>query len=134
VFTRVLAIDPGRAKCGIAVVSREEGVLARTVVAVADVAGIVSDYISRFTPDAIVTGSGTGSDAIAEMVEPLSKAVYIIDENMSTQKARVRYFIDNPPRGWRRFIPRGLLTPPETYDDYAAVILAEIFLCGQEKA
>ena len=56
--------------------------------------------------------------------------VTLVDEHRSTEEARRRYFVDNPPSGWRRLMPRGLLTPPVPYDDYVAIILAERYLAG----
>ena len=39
----------------------------------------------------------------------------------------------NPPRGWRRLLPVSMQMPPEPYDDYVAVILAQRFLRGDGK-
>lgn len=130
-YIRILAIDPGRSKCGIAVVSREEGIVARQTVPVDQTTPVVKGLMSQFDPKAVVIGSGTGSEPIVHDIESIFNPVYIIDENLSSQKARERYFIDHPPKGWRRLLPKGLLTPPEPYDDYAAVILAELFLQSQ---
>lgn len=129
----ILAIDPGRVKCGIAIVSVDEGVLARTIVNVSDVSNTTRLLAARFKPDAIVIGSGTGSKDVENALNGLPVEVYIVDERLSTQKARVRYFLDNPPKGWRRFVPKGLLTPKQPYDDYAAVLLAEKFIANTEK-
>jgi hypothetical protein len=56
-----------------------------------------------------------------------------VDEHGTTLRARARYFTDHPPRGWRRLIPRSLQTPPEPYDDYVAVLLAEAALTVVER-
>jgi len=49
----------------------------------------------------------------------------------TTIRARARYFAANPPRGWRRIVPRGMLLPPRPIDDFAAVLIAERFLAGE---
>jgi hypothetical protein len=36
----------------------------------------------------------------------------------------------HPPRGWRRFVPRGMLLPPRPIDDFAALLIAERLLAG----
>ncbi len=127
----VLAIDPGRIKCGVAVVSRTNGVLVRTIVPKGDIPLTVRLFEARFDPDAIVVGGATGSRDIINSLSTISIPLHIVDEHLSTQQAKARFFKDNPPRWWRRLIPLGLQVPPIPYDDYAAVLLAERFLCSQ---
>ena len=129
----VIAIDPGRAKCGLAVVSRAEGVIAKTIIAADDVRDTVKLLASRFEPQTLLVGGGTGGENTARSIGSLSIPVYIVDEWFTTQKARVRYFKENPPRGWRRLVPRGMLVPSEPYDDYAAILIAEEFLRTQKE-
>lgn len=128
----VVAIDPGRAKCGIAVVRKSDGtfeVLHREVVATAKLGLTVANLASRFSPDAVVLGGGTSSSEAARVVENLQSApVVIVEEKFSTLAARKRYFEENPPRGLRRLIPLSLQVPPHPYDDYVAVMLAEKYL------
>jgi RNase H-fold protein (predicted Holliday junction resolvase) len=130
-ISEVIAIDPGRFKCGIAVVSRQGGILERTIIAPDGVQDTVAVLAARFKPQAIIIGNGTNSALIAKSVEALSLPVHMVDETHTTLRARKRYFADNEPRGWRRIVPRGLLTPPVPFDDYAAVIMAEDFLSSQ---
>ncbi|MBI2844816.1 MAG: pre-16S rRNA-processing nuclease YqgF [Armatimonadetes bacterium] len=130
----VLAIDPGRAKCGIAIVSREEGVLAQAIVRVDDLPSTARLLALRFKPDVIVIGAGTGARFVKTIVARFGDTpYYFVDERMSTQKARARYFKDHPPTGWRRLVPRSLLVPDRPYDDYAAIRLAEDFLRGNHE-
>jgi RNase H-fold protein (predicted Holliday junction resolvase) len=132
VVRTVLAIDPGRAKCGLAVVSRDEGVLARTIVGLADLADTARLLAARFEPQAVVVGGGTGAAVVTAAISSLPIPVHVVDERLTTRNGRARYFRDNPPRGWRRLLPRSLLVPREPYDDYAAVLLAEQFLAAGE--
>lgn len=122
----VLAIDPGRDKCGIALVS-SEGVLHREVVSREGCPSAIMALSSQHSPDEIVIGDGTGSEALAGEIRGLAGAVavVVVDEAYTSEKARKRYLLENPPKGIRRLIPRGLLTPNRAYDDYVAVILAE---------
>jgi len=124
----VLAVDPGRDKCGVAVC--EPGIVhARAVVAREDLPALVRDWQERYAATEVVVGNRTAS---AEVMEALARAgarrVLLVEEQGTTLRARSRYFAEHPPRGWRRFVPRGLQTPPEPYDDYAAVLLAEAAL------
>lgn len=130
----VIAIDPGRIKCGIAVVRKSDGtveVLHREVIPTTKLGPTVANLASRFSPDAVVLGGGTSSSAAARVVENLQSApVVIVEEKFSTLAARKRYFEENPPRGLRRLIPLSLQVPPHPYDDYVAVMLAEKYLQG----
>ena len=124
----VLAIDPGRMKCGVAVCAPGR-VLARAVVDPGGLAACVMDWQTRYRVTDVVIGDQTGAADVERIVAPIvSGAIRRIDEAGTTLRDRDRYFKDHPPRGWRRLIPRGLLTPPEPYDDYAAVLLAEAAL------
>lgn len=124
----VLAIDPGRQKCGVAVCAPGR-VLARTVVATAHLAELVREWGDRFGVTEVAIGDRTGAaDAARTVAGVLDVPQRFVDEAGTTLRARMRYFDEHPPRGWRRLIPRGLQTPPQPYDDYVAVLLAEATL------
>lgn len=130
----VIAIDPGRAKCGIAAARAGNPVqiLLQAVVDTGSIAEVARDLAARYSPDAIIVGDGTNSSAVCETVTALDLAsVETVDERHSTELARKRFFADNPPRGLRRLIPTSLQTPDRPCDDYVAVILAERYLEGR---
>jgi RNase H-fold protein (predicted Holliday junction resolvase) len=131
----ILAVDPGREKCGTAVVDAEGGVLDKAVVAANDLGARAADLVGRYDISVIVIGDRTGADAAAEILERALPDVEtaVVDEHRSTEEARRLYFREHPPRGWRRLIPVGLQTPPRPYDDYVAVILARRYLQGREE-
>lgn len=130
----VLAIDPGRMKCGVAVVKRgasggSSHTLYRGVIDTGAVPDVILELARAHNPDMILIGDGTNSAALVRAVEDLGPAsVKVVDEKFTTLQARNRYFAENPPRGLRRLIPISLQTPPRPFDDYVAVILAERFL------
>ena len=126
----VLAIDPGRQKCGAAVC--EPGrVLARAVVAPEMLPDLVRQWQRRLGVTEVVIGNRTASTEVVRALSAVSSLpLRGIDEAGTTLRARARYFAEHPPRGWRRLVPRSLQTPPEPYDDYAAVLLAEAALAG----
>jgi len=134
-MTTVLAIDPGREKCGLAVVGHA-GILHKQVLPPKRIPEILPALIASHSVARIIVGAGTGgralADALRELVDPTP--IDLVDETLSTHKARARFFEDNPPRGLRRLIPRGLLVPHKPYDDYVAVILAEDYLERTEHA
>ncbi|MDR7485847.1 MAG: hypothetical protein QN187_11010 [Armatimonadota bacterium] len=127
----VLAVDPGRTKCGVAVCAPGE-VRARAIVAPQALPALVSDWQARYGVTLIVVGNRTGSaDVMASLREVATVPLRLVEEAGTTLRARARYFAEHPPRGWRRLIPLGLQTPPEPYDDYVAVLLAEAALTAQ---
>jgi RNase H-fold protein (predicted Holliday junction resolvase) len=122
---RILAIDPGRQKCGVALLDAEAGLLARAVVPRGELRATLDEWCERYHPDLLLLGRGTGSRDLLEILSTFSLPVRRVQERDSTRRARERYFAENPPRGWRRLLPCSFQTPPVPVDDYAAWILAE---------
>ena len=126
----VIAVDPGREKCGIAVVCRTGSVLWQGIVPAAEMCHTVERLATEHGAGCVVVGDRTGSlRACAALREtgPFGGrlAVTTVNEHKSTEEARARYWRANPPRGLWRLVPEGLRTPPRPVDDYVAVILAE---------
>lgn len=128
-MSTVLAIDPGRDKCGIAVLSPQGDVLLHEIVPTAALETRVSELAAEYAPR-IIMGDGTTSAATKARIEAQVGAVTLVDEYRTTEEGRRLYWAENPPRGWRRLVPRGLLTPTVPVDDFAAVALARRFLAG----
>jgi len=126
----VIAVDPGRDKCGVAVVARGGGALDKRVVAAACLAEQVAELAARYHIATVVVGDRTGRRAAAAALAEVrpggrSLALASVDEHRSTDEARARYWRDHPPRGLARLVPVTLRVPPVPVDDYVAVILAE---------
>ena len=123
----VLAIDPGREKCGVAVLATDGRILVQEVVVTAELDAVVGALIAAYTP-IVIMGNGTTSVAAKARVEALGYEVILVDEYRTTDAAKRAYWEAHPPRGWRRLVPRGMLVPPVPVDDFVAVILAQRFL------
>ena len=123
----VLAIDPGREKCGVAVLASDGRVLVQRVVTTAELDAAVGALIRAYEPN-VIMGNGTTSAAAKARVEELGCEVALVDEYRTTDAAKCTYWEAHPPRGWRRLMPRGMLVPPVPVDDFVAVILAQRFL------
>lgn len=131
---RVLAVDPGREKCGVAVCA-PEGVVARKVVPLPELHPLVRRWVDTYQVQIVLVGDQTGSKHVFDLLIGLPVPVRAARERDTTLRARRRYFREHPPRGWRRLLPLSLQLPPEPYDDYAAVVLAEAYLeAAREKA
>lgn len=132
-----IGIDPGKAKCGVAVVGEKSGVLWKGIVSASDVGQRVVKLLNEFGANAIIVGGGTGSREVVKWLTEAGVAKHLLitaDERFTTLEARRRYFQEHPPKGWRRLIPISLQTPPEPYDHYAAILLAERYISKRVKA
>jgi RNase H-fold protein (predicted Holliday junction resolvase) len=125
----VIAIDPGRDKCGLAVVRADGRVLQKAVVPARQIGQVVERLLADYPGSVLALGDRTAARDIREIIrERVPISPVLVDEHRSTEQGRRRYFRENPPRGWRRLLPIGLQTPPRPYDDYVAVVLAERYL------
>jgi len=120
----VLAIDPGSHKCGLGVVS-ESGILHREIAATAKLPERVTELCARFSPDIVLMGNGT---RCTELEATLPVKIERVPESHTTERARKRYWQENPLRGLAQLWPTSLRTPPGPVDDWVAVILAEDWL------
>jgi RNase H-fold protein (predicted Holliday junction resolvase) len=123
----VLAIDPGSAKCGVAVVQADGTVLYRAIITVDSTVEETRTLVARYRPVVVLMGRGTGSKPALKLLEEaeLGSPLCPVDETRTSEEARARFVAENPARGWERLLPRSLRTPTQPYDDYVAVILAE---------
>lgn len=127
-LNNVLGIDPGRLKVGVAVVDASGVILAREIIAPDALETRLPDLIAQWHIARIALGDSTASAHARAQIEraiaDASVELIIVDESGSTLEARPLYWIDNPPRGWRKVLPLSLQEPPQPIDDYAAVIVA----------
>jgi len=122
----ILGIDPGTRKCGYAVLSQAGGAPVEIgIVETPQLGPLAVALVARHPIRAIALGSGTHAPPVALALRACGIPVHVVDERETTLRARFRYFKDNPPKGWRRWVPRGMLLPPRPIDDYAALLIAE---------
>lgn len=125
----VLAVDPGRRKCGLALVTGQLECVQRSVVAREDLLHEVRQWLQRWGVQRVLVGGATGSKPVVqELKEGLTVEVEVVSEYKTSERARGRYFRDHPPRGVWRWVPLGLQVPPVPIDDYAALVMAEDYL------
>lgn len=132
----LLAVDPGRRKCGLAVLTPDGQALERSIVETVRVEEELMRLKSLHCPAQVVVGNGTFLDDVKQTLERIfgRESVAEIDEYRTTDEARVLYFQENPPRGLWRLVPLGLQFPPRPIDDYAAVVLGRRFLALKTNA
>jgi RNase H-fold protein (predicted Holliday junction resolvase) len=123
----ILGLDPGRDKCGVAVINSQQEVICHQVIDSTKAIAIIQQLVQKYAINLIVMGDGTTSPAWQQQIESnlLAVAVTTINETNSTLEARDRYWQMYPPTGLQRLIPQGLRTPPRPVDDIVAIILIE---------
>lgn len=132
-FLVIAAVDPGREKCGLAIVDESGRVLDQEVIATVWLTDELAERLSRFAPELILVGNGTtGGDAIQRIRDAFPAVrVESVNEYHSTEDAKRAYWQAHPPRGWRRFFPASMQVPPVPVDDFVAVLLAQRYLINR---
>ncbi len=138
----LLAIDPGRAKCGLAVVRQPDTLhesafcLERQVVETPRLTLSVGDILRR-RPEIsrILLGNATHSATLRKALADVfpQMPLELVDEFNTSARARARFVQENPAPGWRRLLPPGMRFPEVPYDDYAALLLAEDYFSRQSE-
>jgi hypothetical protein len=126
----VMAIDPGKTKCGLAILESSGNVLYAEVVGTQDLLTSAQNLIDQYHPLALIVGNGTGCSGILTECSKLRSLlpVHQVEEHHTSELARKRYCVDHPPKGLRKLIPPSLRFPDSPYDHYVAIILAERWL------
>ena len=130
---KYLGIDPGRSKTGLALVDAAGSILALHIAHTEHIEVELSAFAGKEKLAGIIMGDGTNSKAIGQAVSKVFAAVplSLVGEAHSTEEARSLYWQVNPPRGWRRLVPPGMLVPSEPLDAYAAVVQVKRWLSLQ---
>jgi len=123
----VIAIDPGRAKCGVAVVAPDGTLLAKSVVDLADLTPLLEQLLPAHEDSSLIVGDSTGSQGVCQALEAAFPHLRLerVPEYRSTERALARWRDTVRPQGWRKLLPRPFRFPNEPIDDFAAWILAE---------
>ena len=130
---KYLGIDPGRSKTGLALVDAAGSILALNIAHTEHIEVELSAFAGKEQLAGIIMGDGTNSKAIGQAVSKVFAAVplALVGEAHSTEEARSLYWQVNPPRGWRKLVPLGMLVPSEPLDAYAAVVQVKRWLALQ---
>lgn len=122
--------DPGKDKCGLAIVSDIGTAIRHDVIPSNQALQTLQDWQDSHPIQTLILGDQTGSKVwrsrIAEALPNLE--ILTIDERYSSQEARDRYWQLYPAQGLQKLIPQGMRTPPRPIDDLVAIILVERYL------
>jgi RNase H-fold protein (predicted Holliday junction resolvase) len=125
----ILGFDPGRDKCGVAVVRQDLAVYEHEVVAAEAAIAKIQTWMQQYSIHTLVMGNQTTAKQWQQRLEQaLAVPIALIDERYSTLEARDRYWAMYPPKGLARLLPQGMRDVPRPIDDIVAIILVERYL------
>ncbi len=95
----ILSIDPGKKKCGIAVVDSRLSFITGEVVNNEELVNRIREYLEKYQIENIAIGSGTNSENIINLIKEKFPDLLITEvaEKDTTRQARKYYFEYYPP-------------------------------------
>lgn len=133
-MNKYLGIDPGRSKTGLALVDATGKILSLHIALTENMEAELRSFTSGTALAGVIMGNGTNHKVIGAAVRSVlpKTPLELVGEAHSTEEARSLYWQENPPQGWRRLVPLGMLVPPEPLDAYAAVVQVRRWLALQK--
>jgi RNase H-fold protein (predicted Holliday junction resolvase) len=123
----ILGFDPGKDKCGVAIVDGQNPIYHR-VVSSEKAIPTLQQLMREYAIEVIVMGNLTTSKLWQQKLLTSLGAdipIVLVDEHNSTLEARTRYWQMYPPKGLQKLIPEGMRLPPRAIDDLVAILLVE---------
>jgi len=127
----ILGFDPGRDKCGVAVMGLDRQLHYHEVVLATEAVATIEELRQKFPISLVVMGDQTTAkqwkqQLRSSLVDPLN--IILVDERYTTLQARDRYWQMYPPKGITKLLPKGMRQPPRPIDDIVAILLIERYL------
>jgi len=127
----ILGFDPGRDKCGLAVVGLDRQLYYHQVVTADAAIATILTLQQKFPISLIVMGDQTTAKQWKQQLNeklPDPGNIVLVDERYSSLEARDRYWQMYPPQGVYRLLPKSFRNPPRVIDDIVAILLIERYL------
>ena len=125
-MSKVIAVDPGKYKCGIVFADLEMKLVNEAIVIKTD---MLSNYIKKIFQNhydlTILIGNGTSSKKLITLLSGFEYRIISVEEKNSTYRAKQRYFEIFPPAGLKVFLPREIFILNKNLDALAALIIME---------
>ena len=127
----ILGFDPGRDKCGVAVMGLNRQLQYHEVVSSSNAISTIEDLYQKYPISLLVMGDQTTAkqwkQQIQEKLSPTTNII-LVDERYTSLEARDRYWLMYPAKGLTKLLPKGMRTPPRPIDDIVAILLIERYL------
>ncbi len=127
----IVGFDPGRDKCGLAVIGVDRQLHYHQVVISEEAISTIKCLCQQFPIATLVMGDQTTAKSWKQKLQqnlPPEVPIVLVDERYSSLEARDRYWQMYPPKGLSLLLPQGLRQPPRPVDDIVAILLIERYL------
>ena len=123
---RLIAIDPGKSKCGLVLAEITEKTVYKAIILKSN---LLEDYLMNLNTvediSKIIIGDGTTSCEIIEKLDFFKKEIITFEEKNTTYRAKARYFELFPINGLKFLIPREVFILNKNLDAISALIILE---------
>ena len=125
-MSRVIAIDPGKSKCGLVIAEISEKKVYKAIILKSE---LLENYLRNFIIaediEQIIIGNGTTSREIRDKLHFFKKEIITFEEKNTTYRAKARYFELFPISGLKFLIPREIFILNKNLDAISALIILE---------
>ena len=123
---KLIAIDPGKCKCGLVLVDLIQKKVDQAIVLNSE---SLSKYVKSLNSyekiSKVIVGNGTTSKQNIQQLEFIKKNLIVAEEKNSTYRAKKRYFELFPRRGLKIFLPKEIFIMNKNLDAVSALIILE---------
>ena len=125
-MSQVIAIDPGKIKCGLVLAEISEKKVHKAIILKSElIESYVRNLITAEDISQIIIGNGTTSREIREKLYFFKKEIITFEEKNTTYRAKARYFELFPISGLKFLIPREVFLLNKNLDAVSALIILE---------
>ena len=125
-MSKIIAIDPGKYKCGLVLAEVSEKEVQKAIILKSE---LIEDYVRNLNNQEhiskIILGNGTTSRKIRGKLNFFKKEIIIFEEKNTTYRAKARYFQLFPISGFKFLIPREVFLLNMNLDAISALIILE---------
>ena len=123
---KVIAIDPGKSKCGLVLAEISEKKVYKAIILKSELLeNYVRSLIAAEDISQIIIGNGTTSREIREKLYFFKKEIITFEEKNTTYRSKARYFELFPISGLKFLIPREVFILNKNLDAISALIILE---------
>ena len=123
---RVIAIDPGKSKCGLVLAEISEKKVYKAIIVKSELLeNYVRNLINAEDISQIIIGNGTTCREIREKLYFFKTEIITFEEKNTTFRAKARYFELFPIKGLKFLMPREVFIINKNLDAISALIILE---------
>ena len=125
-MSRVIAIDPGKSKCGLVLAEISEKKIYKAIILKSELLEkYVRNLITTEDISKIIIGNRTTSRIIREKLYFFKKEIIAFEEKNTTYRSKIRYFELFPISGLKFLMPREVFILNKNLDAISALIILE---------